>query len=118
MLQKAKLALRVVTTAFDDEISDLIHAALSDLNIAGIDGTEAETLDPLILRAVMTYCKMHFGQAEPKEYEYLKASYDEQKAQLQITTGYRRDYEAERRVQPGQDNNVQGPVWGTISQRG
>ena len=117
MLEKAKKALRIVTDAFDDEVNDLIKAALSDLNIAGIDGAEPETLDPLIIRAVMTYCKAHFGQADPSEYDRLKASYDEQKAQLQITTGYRREYEAERYMQPGQGYNDQGPVWGAISQR-
>jgi hypothetical protein len=40
----------------------------------------------LVKRAVITYCKMHFG--EPDGYDRLKASYDEQKAQLSTCTGY------------------------------
>ncbi|WP_059004193.1 head-tail connector protein [Bittarella massiliensis (ex Durand et al. 2017)] len=84
MLEKVKLALRITTTAFDEEISDLIAAAIADLRIAGI--VSLEETDPLIIRAVTTYCRANFGS--PDEYDRLKAAYDEQKAQLQIATGY------------------------------
>ena len=84
MFEKVKLALRITTAAFDSEIEDLISAALADLGIAGVNTLE-ET-DPLIIRAVITYCKANFGQ--PEEYDRLKAAYDEQKAQLQMATGY------------------------------
>lgn len=84
MIDKVKLALRITTNAFDDEISDLIEAALKDLGIAGV--TNDDTTDPLIIRAVITYCKCHFG--EPDEYDRLKRSYDEQKAQMSMATGY------------------------------
>ena len=84
MLEKGKLALRITTTAFDEEISDLIAAAMADLRIAGI--VSLEETDPLIIRAVTTYCRANFGS--PDEYDRLKGAYDEQKAQLQIATGY------------------------------
>ena len=42
--------------------------------------------DPLIVRAVTTFCCVNFGQ--PDDYDKLKYSYDEQKAQLQVATGY------------------------------
>lgn len=84
MLEKVRLALRITTTAFDEEIQDLIVAALADLGIAGVSNEDES--DPLIIRAVVTYCKANFGEAD--EYERLKASYDEQKAQLQMATGY------------------------------
>lgn len=84
MLEKVKLALRITTDIFDSELSDLIGAALLDMGIAGV--TNGDTQDALIIRAVITYCKMHFGQ--PDDYERLKASYDEQKAQLSMATGY------------------------------
>ena len=86
MLSKVKLALRITTDAFDSELTDLINAALLDLGIAGVNEFEATTTDALIIRAVITYCKVHFG--EPDEYDRLKASYDEQKAQLGMATGY------------------------------
>ncbi len=84
MRDKVKLALRVVTTAFDSEIDDLIAAALADLGLAGVRADSPE--DPLIQRAVITYCRLHFG--EPADPARLKAAYDEQKAQLQTATGY------------------------------
>lgn len=84
MLDKAKLSLRVCTDAFDDEILDLIAAAKLDLGIAGV--SETEETDHLVSRAIVTYCRMNFGQ--PDDYDRLKASYDEQKAQLSMATGY------------------------------
>lgn len=84
MLDKIKLALRITTDAFDGELNDLAAAALLDMGVAGV--TNDSTADPLIIRAVITYCKMHFGQ--PDEYDRLKKSYDEQKAQLATATGY------------------------------
>lgn len=84
MLDKVKLSLRIKTSAFDEEIQDLIAAALADLGIAGVITELGD--DPLITRAVITYCKANFGS--PDEYERLKASYDEQKAQLRSASGY------------------------------
>ncbi len=84
MLDKVKLALRITTTAFDSEIKDLIDAALDDLGLAGV--SNKDTTDHLIIRAVITYCKANFG--DPDEYDRLKRAYDEQKAQLQMATGY------------------------------
>lgn len=83
---KVKTRLRITTTAFDAEIADLIDAALADLGIAGADGESVQLTDNLALTAVSTYVKMHFG--EPDGYDRLKASYDEQKAQLSMATGY------------------------------
>ena len=84
MIERVKLALRITTYAFDQEIADLIDAALRDLGIAGV--TNDDITDPLIIRAVVTYCKCNFGQ--PDDYDRLKASYDEQKAQMSMATGY------------------------------
>lgn len=84
LLDKVKLALRIMTAAFDSEINDLIDAALADLGLAGV--TELDESDPLIIRAVTTYCRANFGQ--PDDYERMKAAYNEQKAQLQMATGY------------------------------
>lgn len=83
-LAAVKLALRVTTTAYDSEITGLINAAMKDLGIAGV--TNNDETDALILRAVITFCRLNFGQ--PDDYDRLKASYDEQKAQLSMATGY------------------------------
>lgn len=84
VINSIKLALRITTDAFNAELTDLYNAALLDLGIAGV--TNDDINDPLILRAVITYCKLHFGQ--PDDYDRLKRSYDEQKAQLATATGY------------------------------
>lgn len=84
MLDKVKMALRVSTDAFDDELTDLIESALLDLGISGVENQSVE--DPLVRKAVITYCKINFG--EPTDYDRLKASYDEQKAQLKTASGY------------------------------
>ena len=84
ILTATKLALRITTDAFDAEITDLINGALRDLGLAGV--TEDDTDNELIRRAVITYTQLHFG--DPDNYDRLKASYDEQKAQLSMATGY------------------------------
>ena len=83
ILEAVKLALRVSTDVFDNEINDLIEAAKSDLGIVGVENAES---DPLVKRAVITYCRMYFGQ--PDDFDRMKAAYDEQKAQMITATGY------------------------------
>lgn len=84
MLTIVKLALRIQTNAFDMELLDLIEAAKVDLGIAGV--VVPDQLDAIVRTAIITYVKLHFG--EPDEYDRLKRSYDEQKAQLVTATGY------------------------------
>ena len=84
MLNKVKMALRITTTAYDDELMDLIEAAQLDLGIAGV--VVPNQIDAIVSRAIITFCKMNFGL--PEDYDRLKASYDEQKAQLSNATGY------------------------------
>ena len=83
-IDNVKVALRITTTAYDSELTYLISAAELDLGVAGV--VVPDTLDALVERAVITYCKLHFGI--PEDAERLKRSYDEQKAQLVTATGY------------------------------
>ena len=84
LIAAAEKALRIVTTSFEDEIGSLLDAALLDMGVAGV--TVPTEVDALVQQAAITYVKMNFGQ--PDEYERLKRSYDEQKAQLASCTGY------------------------------
>ena len=102
MLDKVKTALRIKTDAYDEELNDLIESAKLDLGVAGVlvsyEDANAEVdrvgvyffrrgeIDALISKAIITYCKMSFGL--PEDYDRLKRSYDEQKAQLSNATGY------------------------------
>ena len=83
MLDKVKLAIPVKTNYYDAELNSLISAAVVDLGIVGV---HTDTTDPAMERAIITYVKAHFGN--PANYEQLKASYDEQKAQLITADGY------------------------------
>ena len=83
-LDKVKMGLRIKTSAYDEELTDLIAAAQQDLGIAGV--VVPSSLDEIVTRAIVTYCKMSFGL--PEDYDRLKKSYDEQKAQLGTATGY------------------------------
>lgn len=59
-LDKVKLNLRISSDVFDEaEIQPLIDAALKELERRGVVNQPAE--DPLIFRAVVFYCKAHFG---------------------------------------------------------
>lgn len=86
MLERVKLALRITTDAFNAEIEGLINAGLLDLGVAGVNEYEPTTTDELIITAVVTYCRLHFGECD--NYDRLKASYDEQKAQLSMCSNY------------------------------
>jgi hypothetical protein len=84
MLERVKQALRITSNTFDAELTGLISSAQLDLGIAGV--TLPSTLDEVCITAVITYCKMRFGN--PENYDKLKAAYDEMKAQLSMATGY------------------------------
>ena len=89
-IAKVKTALgaqNVTDSGLVTEIGDLIDSAKADLALAGVVlPSENPEENALILRAIMTYCKMNYG--EGAEYDRLKRSYDEQKAQLKTSTGY------------------------------
>lgn len=84
IIAKAKITLRVSTDAFDEEIGDLIDAAVDTLITRGV--TVGEELRPMETRAVLTYVRLNFG--DPEDDVRLKRSWDEQLSQLMTTTGY------------------------------
>lgn len=89
VLSKVKTALRLTSDdeELNAELEDLIEECKSDLIPADVADSNIDLSDPLILRAVKTYCKMSFGQID--DYDRLKASYDEQKKQLGMDSRYR-----------------------------
>ena len=84
LIYSAKMAARITTDFYDVEVERLLNAAMLDLGVAGV--VIPSELDDLVSQAAITYFLMNFGQ--PDNYERLKASYDEQKAQLSTKTGY------------------------------
>lgn len=87
LLAKAKTALRVTTTAFDDEIKDIISAGYEDLETRGVQIVVSEdSVSPMVLRALLTYTRMYFG--DPDNWDRLRVAYDRQLGQLMTTSGY------------------------------
>lgn len=84
ILEAAKLALRVTVDDYDAEITSLIAAAEQDLMTAGV--AMLNDSDPLIRRAILTYCRMHFGS--PPDYDRLRESYNAQLIKLMYCTEY------------------------------
>ena len=85
-IDDVKLALRLTVNDYDSELTALIQAAKLDLGIAGVE--VPATLDAIVERAIITYCKLHFQGLEEGDWNVLKVCYDEQKAQLSMATGY------------------------------
>ena len=100
MLSEAKKALRVTAAEYDMEIMSLLQAGARDLEIAGVNipgriawsvssgaVVDNSTLkDPLVVRAVLTYARAHFGS--PADYDRLLDSYETQKVQLMHADAY------------------------------
>lgn len=85
-LVKVKEELRITSTAFDNDLSLLIESAKADLGIAGV--TNLAENEPLVERAIITYCAMNSVTQDADRREWLKKSYDEQKAQISMATGF------------------------------
>lgn len=89
LLDDVKITLGVSGEDFDGMISDLIEAAKADLGITDIDVDTIGCNEPLMKRAIITYCRLNFSVfGLPDGYDQLKRSYDEQKAQMSMATGY------------------------------
>lgn len=83
ILESVRMALRISKSDFDLELIRLINSAIDDLGIAGVRIDDPDGW-PIVITAICTYCKMNFGQ--PENYDRLKKSYDEQKAQLSTSS--------------------------------
>lgn len=86
MLGKVKNALRVNHVALDEEILDLIESAKMDLRISGVN--KIDEIDPLIIRAIIVYCKAHFG-FDNTESERFERSYEMLKNHLTLCGDYK-----------------------------
>ena len=85
LLDDVRLALRVTSTVFDDEIQDLIDACKFDLATSGIITTET---DKLIKRAITIYVKSNFGMSNDNADRFDK-SYELLKQHLVLSSDYK-----------------------------
>jgi len=87
LLDDVKTALRFSGTSLDTEIQDLIDAAKADLQLSGVHPSKIIDTDPLIKRAVVVYCKAHFGWDNP-EADRFAQSYTMLKQHLALSAEY------------------------------
>lgn len=87
-LSDVKNALRVSGTDSDAEILDLIEAAKADLILSGVHESKIVETDPLVRRAIIVYCKAHFGYDDSKLAERFEQSYISLKNHLTLSTEY------------------------------
>ena len=76
--------LRITSDAMDDEIIDLLAAALGDLNLSGVVNLD---IDPNIKRAISLYLKWQFGYDNP-DADRLQRAYESLKGHLSLAGEY------------------------------
>ena len=86
LLDEVKDALRIKHNKSDAEITRLINSAKTDLGIAGV--VLPSSIDDICTTAIVSYCKLNFGNMDPADADRWKRIYDEAKAQLVTATGY------------------------------
>lgn len=87
ILGDVKFSLRITIDDFDGEMQDLIDAAKADLGLSGVIGEQILDNNPLIKRAITTYCKANFGYDNP-DADRLQKAYDLLKVHLTLTEDY------------------------------
>ena len=85
-LAKVKLALRISSTSFDTQISDLIEEAILDMTTtADIKTFDTTNADPVQTGAVIAYVSYKWFGMDDK---YFRA-YNDQKMKMSMSSAYR-----------------------------
>lgn len=87
LVEKIRQRVRLTTNALDDEISDLIEEAQADLKLSGVAEDKIVDTDPLILRAISTYCRAYY-EGDNVKAERLQQSYEMIKRHLCLSADY------------------------------
>ena len=78
LIAKAKIRIRKTSTdILDEDVGQLVEVALTDLKRIGVDSSylvETDIKDPIIVEAVLLYCKANFGT--PEKQNELMESYN------------------------------------------
>lgn len=85
MLEKVKAALRANGSVSDAEIEGLIAAALAEIQTA--TGSAPDQSDPLVVQAVVCYCKAYYGYDDPTTADRFRLAFESIKSQLAVVGG-------------------------------
>lgn len=84
LLDQVKKSLRISSTTFDEEIQDLINAAILELNRCGVYFDEP---DELVVQAITQFCKSRFG-FDNKEAERFEEIFYKMASSLSLSGDY------------------------------
>jgi len=85
---RSYLRIDASDTSFDVEIQDLMGAVQTELIDVGVDPTlVSSATDPLIKKAITTYCKANFGY-DTDNAEAFSSSYEKLKIYLMNSSTY------------------------------
>ncbi len=87
LVAKVRQRVRFKTTILDAEIADLIAECKADLRLSGVLPARIIDEDPLILRAVSTYCRAYY-ETDGDAAKRLQLSYDLLKQHLTLSVDY------------------------------
>lgn len=87
MLNKVKEALRIDGNDHDNELTDLIETAEQLLREVGVLESKIVETDPLVRKAIITYCKSTFG-TDPKDFDKFSNSFNSMRVLLGLLTSY------------------------------
>lgn len=87
LLTSVKNAMRIDGIYHDEELTDLIETAKLLLKEAGVLEVRLVDTDPLIRKAVITYCKANFG-IDANNGEKFAWSFEEMKKLLSLLSSY------------------------------
>jgi len=85
LIDKVRSACNYRTTARDDDLQDLILAAIADLRKMGIDAAE-DTANPRTAQAIILFCRA-YGQTDDPNADRFMQMYEGLKASLALQEG-------------------------------
>ena len=89
MLDIVKLALRIVTDAFDSELTMLIETAVAEMEGRGViieTESDGQPASIQVQSAIVAFCKWQFGNNEDSD--KWEGIYHQKLAQLKTMTGH------------------------------
>lgn len=86
IISAVKMSLRISTSAFDDELSELIDACKSDLSMKGVD--KIDDNEKLTRQAIKLYCRANFANGDTKERELYADRYEKLAAAMSLCSFY------------------------------
>lgn len=73
LIDKVRTSLKIDDNSQDEDIQDTIDAAIADLKLCGVLESKIIETDPLIIRAIKTFCKSEFSTDEKEANRYREA---------------------------------------------